>query len=523
MFKKSIVAAAICLPLVMSSGSAFAAAEKPIEEGTAFAAEKRIIAGIVLNGGEWPATYAPTIRKGVTIVSLQDFAAVFGLSVVHIPSSKKIAAASEAGLVELEIGSAAAQVNGKVVPLETAVTQDSNGVVRLPLRSLAEQLGGKLSWDRSKQKANLRTTDIPLKNNLYAYIEQYAENKDFRGSVLIAQAGKTIFAGSYGLADDAKSLPNTEQTQYKAASLTKILTAVAIAKLEEEGKLSIEDSIAKYFPDITAWKPIKIKHLLSHTSGLANYTDVLVQQKAIEKGGALKREDLLEVASRTVKISEQIDLVSGLPLAFEPGTNEQYINTNYLLLGLIIEKITGESYADFVRKQIFDPAGMKRSTLTAKDAPDLAKPHVEHAATVKELNEENMSYGALVTTTGDLAKFMDALHDGTILKPETAGRMEKTLLFKHGYGWETDEQHGPPKVFHTGDDIGFQAQLTYYPAQDLSVIVLSNNQLDLLSGLLSKDNAATYFAKRQSVGNAFDLSNQITAMINSYVTSGGAF
>lgn len=509
MFKKSIVAAAICLPLVMSSGSAFAAAaEKPIE------------AGIALNGGEWPTSYTPTIRHGVTIVSLQDFAAVFGLSIVHSPSSKKVAAASEDKLVELEIGSAAAKINGKTVSLEAAVTQDAGGVIYLPLRNMAEQLGGKLKWDPSKQRADLHTKGTPLRNNLYAYIEQYADNKDFRGSVLIMQSGKTVFAGNYGLADDAKSLPNSEQTQYKAASLTKILTAVAIAKLEEEGKLSIEDSIAKYFPDIAAWKPIKIKYLLSHTSGLANYTDVLVQQKAIEKGGALTREDLLEVASRTVKLSEQIDLVSGLPLAFEPGTNEQYINTNYLLLGLILEKITGDSYAGFVQKQIFDPAGMKRSTLTAKDAPDLAKPHVEHAATAKELNEENMSYGALITTTSDLAKFMGALHGGTILKPETVGRMEKTLLFKHGYGWNIDEQHGSKTISHTGDDIGFQAQLTYYPEQDISVIVLSNNQLDFLSGLLSQQNAAEYFAKRQSVGNVFDLSNQIIAMIDAHVASG---
>jgi CubicO group peptidase (beta-lactamase class C family) len=203
-------------------------------------------------------------------------------------------------------------------------------------------------------------SDIPQKsvNEIDAFCTSLSEQYKFSGSVLIATKGEVVLQKGYGWKDVSKHQQNAPEGIYQIGSLTKSFTAQVILKLMEDGKISLSDPLNKYFPLIYPGSNITIKHLLTHTSGIPTFD--------IDEG-----EDT--IAFHPVPKDTMLKLITNRPLLFSPGDKFNYSNTGYFLLGLIIEKVTGESYQEIVRKLIFDPLNMRRSGFDFNHLPDTLK------------------------------------------------------------------------------------------------------------------------------------------------------
>lgn len=176
----------------------------------------------------------------------------------------------------------------------------------------------------------------------------FVEQKKFMGSVLVARAGKPLFRKSYGFADAEWDVANTPDTKFRLGSITKQFTAALILQLVEQGKLKLDDPISKYYTDAPkAWEKVTIHNLLNHTSGIPSYTSI---PHFFVTGSTLP-----------LKPAEIVKLTQDKPLEFEPGTTFSYDNSGYILLGYVIEKITGNKYADQLQQSILNPLGMKDS------------------------------------------------------------------------------------------------------------------------------------------------------------------
>ncbi|HEX9919125.1 MAG TPA: serine hydrolase domain-containing protein, partial [Pyrinomonadaceae bacterium] len=251
-------------------------------------------------------------------------------------------------------------------------------------------------------------TDAERARELEAYMQKLAEADVFSGAVLLAKDGKILFEKAYGEASKDFQVANRVDTKFNLGSMNKMFTAVAIAQLVERGKLSFEDPLAKFlpeFPNKEAAQKIRIKHLLTHTSGLGSYFN----RKFMESSRARFRT-----------VSEMMTLAEGETPAFEPGTKWAYSNTGMLVLGAVIEKVTGQTYFDYVRENIYQPAGM---TNTDAYELDLVTPNLA-VGYQKEFNEDGTTRfrnnvfqhvirggpaGGGYSTVGDLLKFDTAL------------------------------------------------------------------------------------------------------------------
>ena len=193
----------------------------------------------------------------------------------------------------------------------------------------------------------------PVTDSLATRIDQYIQDKhpDFSGTILVAQKGAILISRGYGLADRENEIPNTAQTKFEIGSLSKSFTAMAIMILEERGLLNVEDPICQYLSDCPdAWEPVTIHHLLNHTSGIRNYSDIFDNQ--FETG-------IIEVdPCKEYSQAEVVSMFKDLPLKYEPGKRWRYTNSGYFLLGVIIENVSSISYDEFLQKNIFQPLRM---------------------------------------------------------------------------------------------------------------------------------------------------------------------
>ena len=215
----------------------------------------------------------------------------------------------------------------------------------------------------------------------------------FCGSVLVAKDGKILLSKGYGFANYSDNIPNTSTTKFKLASVSKQFTAMAIMILEEKGKLSTNDKLTKYIPDYPNGDKITIHNLLTHTSGIPDFTSMPLFDSIMTMPFTLDRE---------------IALFKNKPLDFEPGSKHQYSNSGYLLLSYIIEKVSGKSYGDFVKENIFVPLGMKNSGLyTNKEVlKKVANGYTDNAGKIENAQYVDMSIpsgaGALYSTVEDM-------------------------------------------------------------------------------------------------------------------------
>lgn len=292
----------------------------------------------------------------------------------------------------------------------------------------------------------------------------------FNGDALIARNGKILLQRSYGYKNFAVHVLNDSNTIFQIGSVTKQFTATVILKLQEEGKLSVHDRLEKYFPQFKYANEITVENLLTHTSGIYNYT------------ADIDEEDSAIVCN---PIDKQIffDIINKHSLDFKPGTQFSYDNSGYYLLGLIIEKVTGKSYEQNVRDIIFTPLQMNHSLFDFKHVSD-----TNIATGYQTLNDSiqkkasawrwdsTVTYaaGGIWSTTGDMYKWAQAIANKKILSAESWKAMLTPHLEKYGYGVFIDSLFGKKTISHGGGIPGFIAYLCYYPDEDITIILLNN-------------------------------------------------
>ncbi len=297
-------------------------------------------------------------------------------------------------------------------------------------------------------------------------IQSYTANHQFMGSVLVAKDAHILLSKGYGSANLEWDVPNSPATKFRLGSVTKQFTAASILLLEERGKLNVHDPVKKYMPDApAAWDKITIYHLLTHTSGIPSFTGFPEYKK-------------WEPFATTA--AEEVAWFRDKPLEFAPGEKWNYSNSGYVLLGFLIEKITGASYEKFVRENIFTPLEMRDSGVDSNSAIiarraagyTLGKGGLENTGFIHMTIPH--AAGALYSTTEDLLKWERGLYGGKLLSAASLETM--TTPFKNNYacGLFVETKDGRKKIEHGGGIEGFNTDLAYYPDDKLAVIVLAN-------------------------------------------------
>jgi CubicO group peptidase (beta-lactamase class C family) len=332
----------------------------------------------------------------------------------------------------------------------------------------------------------------------------------FSGTILVARDGVPVVSKGYGMASVELDVSNTPQTVFRLGSVTKQFTGMAITMLQERGKLSVSDSLCKFLTECPeAWKPITVKNLLTHTSGITNYTSF---------------PDFAKTATLPITTDDMIGLVKDKPLDFVPGAKFAYSNSGYLLLGIIIERTSGKSYAKFLQENIFIPLGMKQSGYD-----DPIKIIRNRAAGYQRQDGKyiNAAYmdmtipyaaGALYSTTGDLLLWDQALYTEKLVSQKSLDEMFTPFKDKTGYafGWGIGKKFDRKTISHGGGIYGFATQITRFPDDRVTVIVLSNVQ-GAPAGRVSNDLAAITFGEKYEIPQELKAISVDTKILGKYV------
>lgn len=324
----------------------------------------------------------------------------------------------------------------------------------------------------------------PAQSAATGSIDRYAAREMARQhipgmAVGIFRNGKIVFAKGYGLSNVELNVAVKPATIFQSGSVGKQFTATAIMMLVEEGKIGLGDSLPKYFPNAPpSWRDITVRHLLSHTSGLTDYTS----ESVTKPGGQISyRLDYTE--------AQLVSIIETLPIEFAPGGKWEYCNTNYLLLGAIIRKVSGQFYGDFLQERIFKPLGMTSTRIISERDIILNRASGYELVDGALKNQEWVS--PTLNTTGDgalyfnvleLAKWDAALYGETILRKSSLDRMwtiaklnDGTLNPAHyGFGWFIDSVSGHRVIEHSGSWQGFEAYIARYVDDRITVVVLMN-------------------------------------------------
>jgi D-alanyl-D-alanine carboxypeptidase len=301
-----------------------------------------------------------------------------------------------------------------------------------------------------------------------------AEKRTAGVSVAVVKNGRTVLAKGYGYADLENDVPATPETVYRIGSVTKQFTSAAIMKLIEQGKLTLDDTLQKFFPNFpTQGNRVTVRHLLNHTSGIKSYTSL---------GPKWARLIRLDLATDSV-----VALFANEPFDFKPGDSYRYNNSGYFLLGMIIEKLSGKTYAQYLKDEIFTPLGLK-STMYC-DQASLIKHRAQGYATQPGggfINAEPLSMtqpysaGALCSTVNDLAVWTQALASGKVVSPASYKLMTTPVALNdgkpigYGFGLGTGMLGGHRQVSHNGGINGFISELHHYPDDSVITVVLTN-------------------------------------------------
>lgn len=296
-----------------------------------------------------------------------------------------------------------------------------------------------------------------------------AHQGHFMGSVLVVRDTHVLLDRAYGQANLELQVPDTPQTRYRLGSISKQFTAAAILLLQERGQLKVEDPVSRYLPDAPAtWAAITLQELLTHTSGIPSYSEL---------------PDFDATKARPATPAQLIARFRDLPLLFAPGTAWRYSNSNYALLGYLIERISGQPYAQFLQQNIFTPLGMSQSGYDSNSRLIMGRaegytPGDDNDAPVNaQYIDMSVPYaaGGLYSTTHDLLRWEQALYGGHLLSASSLRQMTTAYMNDYGFGLTIRTLPGGQLLYsHGGGIYGFNGELSYLPREHLAVIVLAN-------------------------------------------------
>jgi len=326
-----------------------------------------------------------------------------------------------------------------------------------------------------------------LGKSLDEYLQAAAGQQRFSGTVLIARDGSLLLDKGYGKANLELDVANTPKIKFRLGSITKQFTATAILLLQEKGQLTVDDAVCKYISSCpAAWSDIKIHHLLTHTSGIYNFT----------KSPDYTKSMMLRATPESI-----VARVKDLPLDFKPGEKFSYSNSGYILLGMIIEKVSGRTYAQYLDENIFKPLKMADTGYdsTSRIIPDRAEGYSKSEGKLANAEYLDMSIpfaaGALYSTVGDLYIWAEALNSDRILSKKSKEQMFTPFKQNYAYGWGVDSLFNHKRTAHGGGINGFATFIERFPDDHLTIIVLSNFDF-AEAGKIARDLAAMAFGQK---------------------------
>jgi CubicO group peptidase (beta-lactamase class C family) len=347
---------------------------------------------------------------------------------------------------------------------------NSNGLTAFQLASVS---GREKVCSYLKEKG--ADTEIPLPSfeSLVNDIFKGAQKESSPGvSVLVAKDGNILYEKGFGFADVGNKVPVSPETKFRIGSITKQFIAASILKLQEEGKLTVHDTLSAFFPDFPRGNEVTIHHLLTHTSGIHSYTN---------------RPDFLKYVTLHIEPKALIDTIKTLTYDFNPGDRYQYNNSGFFILGYILEKISGKSLADYLSDSIFKPLGMNNTGIYQTNLlldNEAYGYSYDNGKLVKALDWD-MSWaggaGALYSTVKDLFLWNEALFNGKVLSEESMKAAFTPVVLNnnekvdYGYGWSLEEYRGQKFIGHGGGLHGFTSYIERQPENHLTVTVLCNS------------------------------------------------
>ncbi len=349
-----------------------------------------------------------------------------------------------------------------------------------------------ITQERVLAQSSREVVDTAQQARVDALFTAFAESGAPGAAVVVARGDSIVFARGYGLADVEHGRGVTPSTSFRLASVTKQFTAAAILTLVEAGKLRLDDRVEDVLDDVPVYaRDVSVRHLLAHTSGIPDYEVLL----GSDDGPQLEDRDVLTLLHQAKK------------LHFPPGTSWRYSNSGYALLALIVERASGESFAQYLRRRIFDRAGM-RAAVAHEDGVDM----VAHRAygysgregawlrTDQSRTSAVLGDGGIYASAEELARWSAALtHDAVLSAASFAAATTPTTLASgehtsYGFGWFLDSYHGQRRQRHEGDSIGFRTAIQRYPDVGLTVVVLVNRGAAPIDAL--SDGVAAIFLDR---------------------------
>ncbi len=315
----------------------------------------------------------------------------------------------------------------------------------------------------------LLSTICPAQENasrMDEIVQSYVSRKQFMGSVLIVRDQTVLFNKGYGSANLEWNIPNDSTTKFRLGSVTKQFTAASILLLEDRGKLKVDDPVKKYLPNApAAWDKVTIYHLLTHTSGIPSFTEF---------------PDYAPTEAIPTTPEKLVARFRNKPLEFQPGDKFKYSNSGYVLLGYLIEKVSGQTYSQFVEENIFKPLKMQDSGYDSNSAiiPHRASGYTPDGIGIRNTGYVDMtipfSAGALYSTTEDLVRWEQGLYGGKLLSAASLQKMTTPAKDNYAMGLTVSTENGHRKFSHGGGIEGFNTSLAYYPDDKLAVVVLGN-------------------------------------------------
>lgn len=305
-----------------------------------------------------------------------------------------------------------------------------------------------------------------LDDRMEQLVRSYVDAKQFMGTVLVARDGKPLLSKGYGSANLEWNIPNSPSTKFRLGSITKQFTAACVLLLEQRGKLNVEDPVKNYMSDApAAWDKVTIFNLLTHTSGIPNFTGF---------------PDYHSTEAVPTTPGQLVARFRDKPLEFQPGERFNYSNSGYVLLGYLIEKISQQSYRQFVQENIFNPLGMKDSGYDSNSEIILHRASGYEPADRGPNNAGFIdmsipfSAGALYSTTEDLLRWEQGLMRGKVLSAASLQKMTAPFKSDYAFGLGVHTENGRKVIEHGGGIEGFNTMLAYYPEDKLTVVVLAN-------------------------------------------------
>ncbi|MDA3952336.1 MAG: serine hydrolase [Bacteroidales bacterium] len=347
-----------------------------------------------------------------------------------------------------------------------------------------------------------------IQKNVDEYIDAHVQMNQFSGSILIAKNDQIIVTKGYGFANYGFEIKNNPEIKFRIASLTKGFTAVAILQLEENSLLSVDDKLQKYIPDYPQGDEITIKHLLTHTSGIPNHTEFEDFNKERRVFG--------------YNILETIETFKNKPFEFIPGEKFKYSNSNYILLGFIIEQVSRMSYDEYVKQNIFEPLKMNSSGFEypEKVIKNLAQGYCFKNNEIEKANYRDMSNahasGALYSTTEDLYIWDRALYSEELISNKSKEKMFTEFKDNYGFGWGIVNVFNHKMIAHSGDIDGFTSNISRFVNDDISIIILSNFEHTPINRI-NKDLIAIVFNEKYTVPEIIKTIKLSNNILQSYV------